>query len=142
MRLIIFAKRIIIAVSVLVALSASARGEFSRRFWISQAGHDAWEHHVATKKSGGNVSFVWEVVGSPYTVSGGTLSSTGVLGPILQISDPNHRAFHPQLAMDGKGVSHYVWSSWKIGIITRTMSTEGVLNPLEFISSRYADYPQ
>jgi DNA-binding beta-propeller fold protein YncE len=141
MRALVFAK-CIFAVSWLMAASTPASAEFRSPFWISPAGHDALEHHVAIRKGSGEVAFVWEEVGAPYTVMGRTLSRTTVLGPTLQLSRPGHRAFHPQVAMDRGGNAYYVWNEWKGGVVTRTVSAGGALGSPAKVANGFADEPQ
>lgn len=78
--------------------------------------HIAWntDLHDVGADAAGNALVAWVRTDAPQmSVKARTLSSTGVLGPLLSISPGSHDAHRLQLAVSPGGVAYLAWENWE-----------------------------
>jgi hypothetical protein len=104
----------------------------------------------------GNAIFVWGASNptGKQTIEARRRSATGVLGPIVVLSDPGESSFAPQVVVGDNGKAVFAWQandgttdcggSGCSTIQTRTLSAAGALSPIQKLSdpARFARLPQ
>jgi hypothetical protein len=122
------------------ALSATGALGPTQRF--SRAYTNAFEPQV-TVDAEGNAVVAWHGYdGMNWRIQARTLSATGVLGPIWNLSAAHQNAFNVQLGTSSDGTSVFVWrrfdgSHWRIQ--TRALMPGGVLGPVLDLSRAWAN---
>jgi hypothetical protein len=107
----------------------SAAGDLGPIFSVSKVGTQVRRPHVAVAPSGAAL-FVWErdVDAFTHLIEARTLSSSGILGPILILNETGSSGFWPAVALDAGGNAVFVWLG--SGIMARKLSATGKLGPI------------
>lgn len=115
----------------------SAAGELGAVTDLSEAGQDAWDPMVAIDDDGNAVSTWWLSTREGARVQARARSATGVVGPRLDVSDPDQDAYESQVALDGDGNALLTWLAFDrsgVRVQARSRSSRGVVGPLTDVS--------
>ena len=122
-----------------VARTLTAQGVLSPVMVVSPPGLDTISERAALDADGDAV-LGWEAtVGGQDQVQARTLSSAGLLGPVMDLSAPGTDTFGVQLAMNASGDAVFTWVLDNPGtepnrIQVRRLSPTGVLGPMQTIT--------
>ena len=120
------------------ARQASAGGALGPILDLSTNGKDALGFPRVAVDGYGNAIFAWIYSdGSVDRVQGRTLSNTGVLGPVLELSNGGGDFDGPQVASDASGDVVFAWACADAGMRraeARILAPDGTLGPLLYVS--------
>jgi hypothetical protein len=124
------------------ALATPALAQFGPQFPIAGAGVPVDNQDIATNANGTAVAVWIRSDGSNIRVQARTRSATGVLGPVLDISDAGQQAVTPQVAVDGTGNAVLAWTrsdGFNTRVQIRTLSAAGILGPVQTLTNAGSD---